>query len=55
MSARRIIVLSVMAAVMLVVAIFTWGSVGGLRACRLLSLLHQHFLTNRDDDYFQTE
>ena len=60
MSTRRIIVLAVQAAVMLVVAILTWGSVGSLTLvfCLILmglSLLHQHFLTNRDDDYFQTE
>ena len=57
MSRGRIILLIVMAAVMLAAAILTWGSVGSLTLvfCLILmglSVLHQHFITNRDDDYF---
>ena len=42
---------------MLVVAILTWGSVGSLVMvlCLILmglSLLYNHFIINRDDEYF---
>lgn len=60
MSPWRIAILVILAAVILVVAILTWGSMGSVAMvfCLILmglSLLHQHFLTNRDDDYFDSE
>ena len=54
----RTVVLVILALVMVTVAILTWGSPGSLVMvfCLImmgLGLLHQHFLTNRDDsDYF---
>ena len=53
----RIALLVVLAVVMLVVAILTWGSVGSLVMvlCLILmglSLLYNHFIINRDDEYF---
>ena len=53
----RIALLVLMAVVMLVVAILTWGSVGSLVMvlCLILmglSLLYNHFIINRDDEYF---
>jgi len=57
MSPLRIAVLVILAVVMLVVAILTWGSIGSIVMifCLILqglSLLYQHFLINRDDEYF---
>ena len=57
MSPLRIAVLVILAVVMLVVAILTWGSIGSIVMifCLILlglSLLYQHFITNRDDEYF---
>lgn len=57
MSPLRITILVVLALVMLVVAILTWGSIGSIVMifCLILlglSLLYQHFITNRDDEYF---
>ena len=57
MSPLRIAVLVILAVVMLVVAILTWGSIGSIVMifCLILqglSLLYQHFLLNRDDEYF---
>ena len=53
----RITILVVLALGMLVVAILTWGSIGSIVMifCLILlglSLLYQHFITNRDDEYF---
>ena len=53
----RIALLVLLAIVMLVVAILTWGSVGSLVMvlCLILmglSLLYNHFIINRDDEYF---
>ena len=54
----RTALLVILALVMVIVAIVTWGSVGSLIMvfCLImmgLGLLHSHFLTNRDDsDYF---
>lgn len=53
----RIAILVLLAVVMLVVAILTWGSVGSLVMvlCLILmglSLLYNHFIINRDDEYF---
>ena len=53
----RIALLVLLAVVMLVVAILTWGSVGSLVMvlCLILmglSLLYNHFIINRDDEYF---
>ena len=53
----RIALLIILAIVMLVVAILTWGSVGSLVMvlCLILmalSLLYNHFIINRDDEYF---
>ena len=53
----RIALLVLLAVVMLVVAILTWGSVGSIVMilCLILmglSLLYNHFLINRDDEYF---
>ena len=57
MSPLRITILAVLALGMLVVAILTWGSIGSIVMifCLILmglSLLYQHFLINRDDEYF---
>lgn len=57
MSPLRITILVVLALGMLVVAILTWGSIGSIVMifCLILlglSLLYQHFITNRDDEYF---
>ena len=57
MSPLRIAVLVILAVVMLVVAVATWGSIGSMAMvfCLILmglSLLYQHFITNRDDEYF---
>ena len=54
----RTALLVILALVMVIVAIVTWGSVGSLIMvfCLImmgLGLLYSHFLTNRDDsDYF---
>ena len=53
----RIALLIILAIVMLAVAILTWGSVGSLVMvlCLILmglSLLYNHFIINRDDEYF---
>ncbi len=53
----RIALLVLLAVVMLIVAILTWGSVGSLVMvlCLILmglSLLYNHFIINRDDEYF---
>ena len=54
----RTAVLVILALVMVIVAIVTWGSAGSLIMvfCLImmgLGLLYSHFLTNRDDsDYF---
>lgn len=60
MSRGRVILLVLLAAVMLVGAILTWGSIGSvlLVFCLILmglSLLWQKTMTNRDEDYFQSE
>ena len=57
MSKGRIILLILLAIVMITVAILTWGSVGSIVMifCLILmglSLLYNHFLINRDDEYF---
>ena len=57
MSPLRITILAILALGMLVVAILTWGSIGSIVMifCLILqglSLLYQHFLINRDDEYF---
>ncbi len=57
MTPKRIAILVILAIVMLVVAVATWGSVGSMAMvfCLILmglSLLYQHFITNRDDEYF---
>ena len=54
----RVAVPVVMAIVMLVVMIRTWGSLGSALMCFLLimmaaALLYQKFLTGRDDERFQ--
>ena len=60
MSPLRIAILIILAIVMLVVAILTWGSIGSVSLvfCLILmglSLLWQKVMTNRDEDYFQLE
>lgn len=57
MSPLRIAILVILAVVMLVVAILTWGSVGSIVMilCLILmglGLLYNHFIINRDDEYF---
>ena len=57
MTPKRIAILVILAIVMLVGAVATWGSVGSMAMvfCLILmglSLLYQHFITNRDDEYF---
>lgn len=57
MSPLRITILAILALGMLAVAILTWGSIGSIAMifCLILlglSLLYQHFITNRDDEYF---
>ncbi len=57
MTPKRIAILVILAIVMLVVAVATWGSIGSMAMvfCLILmglSLLYQHFITNRDDEYF---
>lgn len=57
MSPLRIAILVILAVVMLVVAILTWGSVGSIVMilCLILmglGLLNNHFIINRDDEYF---
>lgn len=57
MTPKSIAILVILAIVMLVVAVATWGSVGSMAMvfCLILmglSLLYQHFITNRDDEYF---
>ena len=56
----RRILLALLALVMLLTAIFTWGSIGS--ACMVFclimmgaSLLYQRFITNRDEDLWQEE
>ena len=53
-------ILLVLALVLILVMVFTWGSIGSaaMLLCLILmgaSLLYQHFLTNRDEDSWQTE
>ena len=53
----RIALLVVLAVGMATVVILTWGSIGSMAMvfCLIVmgvSLLYQHFITNRDDDYF---
>ena len=53
----RIALLVVLAVGMAAVVILTWGSIGSIVMifCLILmglSLLYQHFITNRDDEYF---
>ena len=60
MSRGRILLLVLMAVAMLAAAILTWGSIGSVALvfCLILmglSLLWQKVMTNRDEDYFQTE
>jgi hypothetical protein len=57
MSPLRIAILAVLAIVLLVIAILTWGSAGSIAMilCLILmglSLLYNHFIINRDDEYF---
>lgn len=57
MTPKRIAILVILAIVMLVMAVATWGSIGSMAMvfCLILmglSLLYQHFITNRDDEYF---
>ena len=52
--------LAALALGMIVLAVLTWGSLGSgvLVFCMIMmgaSVLYQHFLTNRDEDDFQTE
>ena len=54
----RAVLLTILAAVMLLVMVLTWGSVGsavmGLCLITMVSaLLVQKYLTNRHDDFFQ--
>ena len=56
----RIVLLAILAAVLLIVAIATWGSLGSAVCVYGLimmaaALIHQHFLTNRDEDDFTDE
>ena len=60
MSLLRIAILIILAIVMLVIAVLTWGSIGSVAMvfCLILmglSLLWQKVMTNRDEDYFQSE
>ena len=60
MSWIRIVVLVVLAAVLLIAAIATWGSLGSavLVFCLIMGgagVLYQRFLTHRDEDDFQFE
>ena len=53
-------ILIVLALVLLTLAVTTWGSIGSVVMifCLLLmaaALLYQRFLTNREDDDWQTE
>jgi len=53
-------ILLLLALVLVVVMIATWGSIGSaaMMMCMILmgaSLLYQHFLTNRDEDQWQHE
>ena len=57
MSTVRKILLVLLAAVLLIVAILTWGSIGSVAMvfCLILmglSLLYRHFMIDRDDEYF---
>ena len=57
MSTGRKILLVLLAVLLLMVAILTWGSVGSLTSvlCLILmglSLLYNRFINNREDDYF---
>ena len=49
MSWVRVALLVVLAAVLLITAIVTWGSLGSA------GVLYQRFLTHRDEDDFQFE
>ena len=56
----RVALLAILAAVLLIVAIATWGSLGSAVCVYGLimmaaALIHQHFLTNRSDDDFTDE
>ena len=60
MSPLRIVILVILALVMLIITVLTWGSIGSVALvfCLILmglSLLWQKVMTNRDEDYFQTE
>ena len=60
MSRGRIILLGILAAVLLIVAIATWGSLGSavLVFCLIMGaagVVYQYFLTNRDEDDFKDE
>ena len=56
----RIVLLAIVAAVLLIVAIATWGSLGSAVCVYGLimmaaALLYQHFLTHREEDDFTDE
>lgn len=56
----RVALLIALAAVMLLVMLLTWGSLGSAVMCfgmitMVSALLFQRFLTNRDNDRFQEE
>ena len=58
MSRVKTLLLGVLAAVLTVTAVLTWGSIGSALCIYCLivmgaSLLYQRFLTNRDEDRFQ--
>ena len=60
MSRGRIVLLGVLAAVLLIVAIATWGSLGSAVCVYGLimmgaSLIYQRFLTHRSEDDFTDE
>lgn len=60
MSKPKIILLVLLALAMIVAIIATWGSLGSAVLTFGLimgaaGLLYQRFLTNRDDDWFQSE
>ena len=56
----RVVVLAILAAVLLIVAIVTWGSLGSAVCVYGLimmaaALLYQRFLTHREEDDFTDE
>ena len=60
MTPKRIAILVILAIVMLVVAVATWGSIGSMAMvfCLILmgaSLLYQHFLTNNEENDYDIE